>query len=127
MFKTDNNTINWKSTLQSVIVLTTIEVEYIVLTEAINESILLKWLNKKVVWDLYDSQGALDSSKHEVHYLRTKHIDMIMHFIWNEISKGTLKLKKVHTSNNLANVIIKPLQCATFCLNWNITEFYNQG
>lgn len=32
-----------------------------------------------------------------------------MHFIRDEINKGTLELKKVHTSGNLADMMIKPL------------------
>lgn len=42
-----------------------------------------------------------------MHHERTKHIDVRMHFIRDEIKKCTLELKKVYTSGNLADMMTK--------------------
>lgn len=41
--------------------------------------------------------------------MRKQNTYVRMHFIRDEISKGTPELKKVHTSGNLVDMMIEPL------------------
>lgn len=56
---------------------------------------------------LHDSQSAISLSKNQVHHERSKHIDVKLHFIRLEVSKGTIKLVKVHTSDNITDILTK--------------------
>ena len=44
-----------------------------------------------------DSSSAIHLCKNLAHYEKTKHIDIKLHFIRNEVSKGVVKMAKVHT------------------------------
>jgi len=81
VFKVGGNTISWKSSLQSVVALSTTEAEYMALTEAVKEAIWLKGLCSELgfkqdnVMVHCDSQSALALAKNSVHHERTEHID----------------------------------------------------
>ncbi|KAH9770027.1 Integrase catalytic domain-containing protein [Citrus sinensis] len=64
-------------------------------------------------------QSAISLSKIQVHHEKTKHIDIKLHFIRLEVSKGTVKLMKIHTSDNVADMLTKPVPMAKFehCLD----------
>lgn len=51
--------------------------------------------------------------------IKTKHIDIKLHFIRNEVSKGAVKMSKVHTDENPADILTKVVPTAKFsmCLN----------
>ncbi|KAH9728536.1 hypothetical protein KPL70_009073 [Citrus sinensis] len=115
----------WKASLQSVVALSTIEAEYTAAAEAFKKAILLRGMinelgyKKSSIAILCDSQSAISLSKNQVHHEKTKHIDIKLYFIRLEVSKGTVKLVKVHTSNNVADMLTKPVPMAKFehCLN----------
>ena len=56
-----------------------------------------------------DNNGALSLAKHQVFHERSKHIDVRLHFVREEVEKGTVKLFKVHTADNPADMLTKPL------------------
>jgi hypothetical protein len=56
-----------------------------------------------------DNQGSLALAKNPVYHARTKHIDVQHHFIRNLVEEGDVELKYVHTSDNVADVLTKPL------------------
>ena len=68
---------------------------------------------------LCDSQSAISLSKNQVHHEKTKHIDIKLHFIRLEVSKGIVKLVKIHASDNVADMLTKPVHMAKFehCLD----------
>ncbi|KAH9767170.1 hypothetical protein KPL71_011175 [Citrus sinensis] len=93
-------TVNWKATLQSVVALSTTEAEYTAAAEAFKEAIWLKGMvselgAKQETVEVYcDSQSAIHLSKNQTHHERTKHIDVKLHFVRLEVSKGTVKMLK---------------------------------
>ncbi|OAE21436.1 hypothetical protein AXG93_3506s1100 [Marchantia polymorpha subsp. ruderalis] len=103
--------VSWKATLQPTVTLSTTEVEYMALKEAAKEGI---WL-KHMVNDLglhqdqaivhCDSLSAICLTKDQVHYERMKHIDVRYHFLRN---KSRIKVKKVRTVDNPADMFTKP-------------------
>ena len=50
---------------------------------------------------------------------KTKHIDVKLHFLRDIISSGKVMVEKIHTDDNLADIITKPLTTIKFrkCLN----------
>ena len=118
-------TVNWKATLQNVVALSTTEAEYTAAAEAFKEAIWLKGMvselgAKQETIKIYcDSQGAIHLSKNQTHHKRTKHIDVKLYFIRLEVSKGTMKMLKVHTDQNPADMLTKAVPSVkfNFCLS----------
>lgn len=125
LFTFDNCAINWKAQLQSVVALSTTEVEYTATAEAIKEAIWSKGMLKELGVDQNsvvihcDSQSAICLSKNQTHHKKTKHVDIKLHFFRLEVSKATIKLQKIHTDNNVVDMLTKAILRAKFmfCLN----------
>ncbi|KAH9681558.1 CCHC-type domain-containing protein [Citrus sinensis] len=123
MFVLNSCLISWKSSLQSVVALSSIEAEFIATTEAVKEAMWLRgllnelWLNQKIVQVFCDNQSAIHLVKNQMYHERTKHIDVKLQFIRDEVGKGTVVVSKIHTSVNLADALTKALPTVKF-------EFY---
>ncbi|KAH9650187.1 hypothetical protein KPL70_026271 [Citrus sinensis] len=125
LFMLNGCIISWKASLQHVVALSTTEAEYTAATEAVKEALWLKGMieelgvSQKTVEVHCDSSSAIYLSKNPTHYERTKHIDVKLHFIRNEVSKGVIKMVKVHTDDNPADILTKVVPTAKFkaCLN----------
>ncbi|KAH9687883.1 Integrase catalytic domain-containing protein [Citrus sinensis] len=125
MFLFNGCLVNWKATLQYVVALSTTEAEYTAATEAVKEALWLQGLmrelgvKKKTVTVYCDSSSALHLCRNPAHHERTKHIDIKFHFIRNEVSKGAVKMSKVHTYENPADMLTKVVTTAKFkvCLS----------
>ncbi|KAH9671238.1 Integrase catalytic domain-containing protein [Citrus sinensis] len=121
----DGCLIDWKASLQHVVALSTTEAEYTAAAEAVKEALWLKGLMaelglaQKTVEVFCDSSSAIYLSKNPAHHERTKHIDIKLHFIRNEVSKGVVKMVKIHTDSNPADMLTKVVSTAKlkFCLN----------
>lgn len=73
-------------------------------------------VKQKTVIVNYDRSSALHLSKSPAHYERTKHIDIKLHFIRNEVSKGVVKISKFYIDENPADMLIKVVSTAKFKL-----------
>ena len=86
--------VSWKFTLQSTIVLSTIEVEYMTLIEAVKETIWLEGLldelrvGHKQIFIYSDSQSVICLVKNPLFLVRMKHIDVRYQFVQEIISDG---------------------------------------
>ena len=117
--------VSWKSQLQSIVALSTIEVEYIAVTEAIKEAIWLQGLlreinvfkGKAVIFT--DSQSSLQLCKNPIFHERTKHIEVRCHYIRDQISYGVIEVKKISTDDNPVDMGTKVVSCSKLkhCLN----------
>lgn len=100
MFTLCDTCISWKSQLQSIVALSTKEVEYMTVIEAIKKSIWLKGSLSKIselsnsVVVYFDSQSAIYLCKNSVFHERSKHIDIRMYFIRDIIAKKSVTWKK---------------------------------
>ena len=54
-----------------------------------------------------DSQSAIHLPKNSAFHSRTKHIQLKYHFIRSVLQDGELKLEKIHTSQNPADMLTK--------------------
>jgi transposase InsO family protein len=128
VFTLGDSVVSWKATLQPTVTLSTTEAEYMALTEAAKEGIWLKGLindlgvhqDQAIVY--CDSLSAICLAKDQVHHERTKHIDIRYHFLRSE---KRIRVKKVGTADNPADMFTKPVPQSKFqhCLDLlNITS-----
>uniref|UniRef100_A0A2N9FQZ7 Integrase catalytic domain-containing protein n=1 Tax=Fagus sylvatica TaxID=28930 RepID=A0A2N9FQZ7_FAGSY len=125
VFTLSGGPICWKSTLQSIVAMSTTEAEYMAVAEAAKEALWLKGLVKELglnqggVQMHCDSQSAIYLAKNQVYHARTKHIDVRFHKIRELIVTGDIVLEKVHTSENAADMLTKPVTATKFkhCLD----------
>ena len=114
-----------RSTLQSLVAMSTTEVEYMAVAEATKEALWLKGLVKELglnqggVQLHCDSQSAIYLAKHQIYHARTKHIDVRFHKIRELIVTGEIILEKIDTSENAADMLTKPVPTNKFkhCLD----------
>ncbi|CAN0915054.1 Retrovirus-related Pol polyprotein from transposon TNT 1-94, partial [Linum grandiflorum] len=105
--------ISWQSKLQKCVALSTTEAEYIAAVEAGKEMLWLKrflqelGLKQSEYVVFCDSQSAMDLSRNTMYHSRTKHIDVRYHWLRDVIEEQMMKLKKVHTDKNCADVLTK--------------------
>nr|GEZ04430.1 retrovirus-related Pol polyprotein from transposon TNT 1-94 [Tanacetum cinerariifolium] len=117
--------ISWKSTLQSTTALSTTEAEYMAMTEAVKEAIWLQGLlgelgiKQKFVTMHSDRQSAIHLAKNQVYHARAKHIDVRYHFIREILKEGGVKIQKIHTFKNPADMLTKVVAGIklTYCLD----------
>lgn len=108
-----DTTISWMSRLQKCITLSTIEAEYVAISEAGKEMVWLHNFLQEIGKDqgcraLYtDSQSALCLAKNAVFHSRTKHIQLKYHYIRELIDDGTLALRKIAGVINPADMLTK--------------------
>ena len=63
---------------------------------------------KHAMGTLYnDSQSAIHLAKNSRFHSRTKNIQLKYHFIWSALEDGQLKMEKIHTSQNPADMLTK--------------------
>ena len=105
----------WKSGLQNVVALSTTEAEYIALTSAVRKSFWLKEIatdfrvEQQTIPIGCDNNGALSLAEHQVFHERSKHIDVRLQLVRDEIEKGRVKLFQVDTTENPADMLTNPL------------------
>lgn len=105
---------------QSITAQSAVETEYVAMSFAIRELILLTYLLKGTTslsqkettpTILYaDNQGAIAIASNGVSHDRSEHIDFKFHFIREQIAHVNSKLSHVKTGNMLSNIITKPLE-----------------
>jgi len=112
--------VSWRATLQPVVALSTTEAEYMAIAEACKESVWLKGLFAELCGDdscinlFCDSQSAICLTKDQMFHERTKHIDVKYHYVRDVVAQGKLKVCKISTHDNLADMLTKPVPVAKF-------------
>ena len=120
VFTLSQTPVSWRSILQSLIALSTIEVEYMAMMEAMKEKIWLQGLLDDLRIDQYllkincDSMSAFYSVRNKVYHARTNHIDVRFHFIREILDEGDIELQKIHMKENPADILTKIVQGVKF-------------
>ena len=113
VFNVGGTIVSWISKLQNVVVLSTTKVEYVSPTEAGKEMIWLQRFmeelgKKQENSRLYnDNQSSIHLAKNSAFHSRTKHIQLKYQFIRYVLEDELLKLEKIHTSQNPADMLTK--------------------
>ncbi|KAH9745763.1 reverse transcriptase Ty1/copia-type domain-containing protein [Citrus sinensis] len=112
--------VSWVSKLQAVVALSTIEAEYMATTQACKEAIWIQRLLEELghkqqkIHVFCDSQSALHIARNPAFHSRTKHIRVQYPFVREVVEDGSVDLKKIHTKENLADVLTKPINTNKF-------------
>lgn len=115
VFTLGGGTISWRSSLQKVVALSTTEAEHMALAEAGKEAVWIKRLMNEMgfhqgaVEVFCDSQSAIALSMNAVFHERTKHVARKFHFIRDLIADGLVKVTKIPTLYNPADILTKVL------------------
>jgi len=64
----------------------------------------------------YDNQSFIKISENPVFYDRSKHIEIIYHFIRDRIEKGELRLQYISIDKHVVDILTKPLFNKKFVL-----------
>lgn len=116
--------ISWESRKQRTVALSTIEAEYMAMSEAAKEAIFLRFLLGEILDQKYcisllnDNQSAQSLSLNTICNNRTKHIDMRHHFIREKVDSGEINFKYIETEKMVADVLTKALKNSkhTYCV-----------
>jgi hypothetical protein len=113
VFNVGGTTIHCISKLQKVVSLSTTKVEYVVAIETSKEMIWLQRfmeeLGKKQENNrlYYENKSSIHLEKNSTFHSKTKHIHLMYHFIRSILEDGHLKLGKINTSQNPAEMLTK--------------------
>lgn len=122
----DKSPISWKTFKHKCVSLSTMEAEFVSLTEAAKELIWVKNVLQNKTLNLglstcvmlCDNTAAISFSNSAFENSRTKHIHIKYHFIRNLVNEKMFKLEYVRSLFNLADVFTKPFvkdQLEKFC------------
>lgn len=121
LFELANGPITWCSKRQSTVSLSTTEAEFIVASEAVQEAVWLRELLSDVGLQckepsiLYvDNQSAIRLVKNPEFHRRTKHIEVRHHFIREKYERGEIGIEYVHTNDQKADLLTKPMTRCKF-------------
>jgi hypothetical protein len=112
--------VSWSSRKQSSVAQSTTEAEYVAVASCCSQ---LLWITYTLndfgeecshVPLVCDSTSAISVAKNPVLHSRTKHIEVRCHFLRDNVEKGNIDLIHVPTEKQLAVILTKPLDQATF-------------
>lgn len=114
------NLISWSSKKQRTVSLSSAESEYIAAASCVSDLLFVKGLsidfNDKCSIVLYvDNQSAIKMIHNCENTKHSKHIDIKYHFIKDTVNKNILSVKYVSTSENISDIMTKPLCNVKFC------------
>lgn len=113
--------VSWSSKKQSIVALSSTEAEYVaaatcacqvIWIREILEELREHQLESSVI--KCDNTSAILLSRNPVFHGKCKHIDVRFHFLRNLVGKGTVVLEYVETSEQVADILTKPLHRVDF-------------
>jgi hypothetical protein len=114
-----NNPISWRTRKQTVVALSSMEAEYRALATAASDIAWIKSLLdelglmlRKLPLLLCDNVGATQLSLNPIMHSRMQHIAIDLHFV----HCGKLHVARVHTDDQLTDLLTKPLAWSRFNL-----------
>lgn len=121
LFLLGGGAVSWASKKQPIVTLSTTEAEYVAATACACQAIWLKRVLEEMgskqdgsitVW--CDNSSTIKLSKNPVLHGRSKHIHVRFHFLRNLTHDGVVKLVHCVSSQQLADVLTKPLKLEAF-------------
>ena len=103
VFTLSQTPVSWRSILQSTVALSTTEVEYMAMMEAMKKAIWLQGfldnlgIDQNLLNINYDSMSAIYLTKKQVYHAKKKHIYVSFHFVQEILDEGDIELLRIHT------------------------------
>ena len=119
----NNGAITWSSKKQPCITLSTMEVEYVTCSAAVQEAVWLRrfFQHLEVVKDALDpmtihcdSIAMLAYAKDPKYHGKTKHIDIRYHYIHDMVTHEEVVLKHISMTRMITDPLTKPIRRDTF-------------
>jgi hypothetical protein len=116
LFCLNSAPLTWRSNRQSIVTTSTTESEYVTACDGTKEAVWLRNLfedmgclaiGATVLFE--DNNSCIAQTENPLHHKRTKHIDVYYHFTRQMVEEGVVILEKVDTSDQLADMLTKPL------------------
>lgn len=109
--------ISWCSKKQSIVALSSTEAEYIALSSTVREALWIVQLREEIIGQKVDepiivhcdNQSAIKLSMSEAYRPRTKHIDIRLHHVRDQVETGVVCIKYIHTDKQVADSLTKPV------------------
>eukprot|EP00253_Pinus_taeda_P023287 PITA_23287 len=120
VFNLFGGVVSWMSKRQSVVALSTTEVEYMVVTHAGKEEVWLQilcssmGLVQRAIRIYCDNHSEISLENKPTYHSKTKHIDVQYHFVRDIGEDKKLLLVKVDTLNNIADALKKCVSTEKF-------------
>ena len=108
--------LTWKSCRQTVVTTSSTEAEYVAACDGTKEVMWLRNLLEGISHPsstptilFEDNNSCIAQSENPLHHKRTKHIDVYYHFTRQMVKEGIVKLIKIDTIEQVADMLTKPL------------------
>lgn len=116
VFQLNGTAVVWSSKRQQTVACSTVEAEYIAVSEAAREGVWLRYLLREVgtmqsapTVVHCDNKGAIRLALNPGTHHRTKHIDIKHHFIRELIDDDVISLEYIQSKRQLADILTKGL------------------
>ncbi|GJR97757.1 putative ribonuclease H-like domain-containing protein [Tanacetum coccineum] len=105
--------ISWQCKKQTMVANSTTEAEYIAASHCCSQML---WIQNQMLDYIYnfiqtkihvDNDSAICVVKNHVYHSKTKHIEIRHHFIRDSYDKRLIEMVKIHTDNNVADLLTK--------------------
>ncbi|KAE8656273.1 hypothetical protein F3Y22_tig00117005pilonHSYRG00292 [Hibiscus syriacus] len=121
VFMLGTGAVSWSSKKQSIVTLSTTEVEFVATIACACQAIWLKKILEELQFKedgptlIYcDNSSAIKLSKNPVLHDRSKHIDVKYHFLRDLMNDGVINLVYCRSEDQIADILTKPLKFPAF-------------
>ena len=114
------NLVAWMSKKQNSVSLSTVEAEYIAAGSCCSQLLWIKnvltvyGISQDTMVVYCDNSSAIDISKNHVQHSKTKHIEIMYHFIRDLVERKIMCFEYIPTERQNANIFTKPLDRSKF-------------
>nr|GEW31808.1 retrovirus-related Pol polyprotein from transposon TNT 1-94 [Tanacetum cinerariifolium] len=111
---------SWFSKKQTTLAISTTEGEYVSAEKVCQQALWMKQalIDYDVRLDdvtiMCENSDAIDLSKNPVQHSRTKHIEILHHFLRDNVQKGHISIEKVSSIENIVDILTKPFKRESF-------------
>ncbi|GJW14502.1 putative ribonuclease H-like domain-containing protein [Tanacetum coccineum] len=121
--------ISWQCKKQTIVATSTTEAEYVAAASCYGQVLWIQnqildygfnFMNTKIY---IDNESTICIVKNPVYHSKTKHIAIRHHFIRDAYEKKLIQVLKIHTDDNVADLLTKAFDVSRSCISRGLKEF----